>query len=60
MASQVGREEAAIFAVQESILRDAPLTSKIRGWIAEDRMTAQAALHQLLEEYGVALCPHSR
>ncbi len=49
--SQVGREEAAIFAVHESILRDAAFTHKIRNWIVDDRLTAQAALHQLLNEY---------
>ena len=49
---QVGREEAAIFAVQEAILRDAAFTNRVRGWIVNDRLTAQAALQQLLEEYG--------
>jgi phosphotransferase system enzyme I (PtsI) len=49
--SQVGREEAAIFGVHETILRDAAFTSKIRGWIVNDRLSAQAALHRLMEEY---------
>ena len=49
--SQVGHQEAAIFAVHESILRDAAFTEKIRHWIVEDRLTAQAALHRLLQEY---------
>jgi phosphotransferase system enzyme I (PtsI) len=49
--AQVGHEEAAIFAVHESILRDAAFTNKIRGWIVEDRLTAPAALHRLLNEY---------
>ncbi len=49
--TQVGHEEAAIFAVHQSILRDAAFTNKIRGWIVEDRMTAAASLHRLLGEY---------
>jgi phosphotransferase system enzyme I (PtsI) len=48
---QVGREEARIFAVHEAILRDVNFTNKVRSWIVEDRMTAQAALHRLLDEY---------
>lgn len=51
VANQVGREEAAIFAVHESILRDAAFTNKIRTWIADDRLTSEAALHRLLNEY---------
>jgi phosphoenolpyruvate-protein phosphotransferase (PTS system enzyme I) len=50
---QVGHEEAAIFGVHESILRDAAFTGKVRGWIVNDRLTAQAALARLLEEYTV-------
>lgn len=49
--SQVGHEEATIFVVHESILRDPAFTKKVRGWIVDDRMTAQAALHSLLNEY---------
>lgn len=48
---QVGRDEAAIFAVHEAILRDADFTHKVRGWIVDDRLTAAAALHQLLNHY---------
>ncbi len=48
---QVGREEAAIFAVHEAILRDADFTDKVRAWIVDDRLTAAAALHQLLNHY---------
>ncbi len=51
VGSQVGTKEAAIFGVHESILRDAAFTDKIRTWIAKDRLTAQAALHRLLNEY---------
>jgi phosphotransferase system enzyme I (PtsI) len=51
VASQVGQREASIFSVHESILRDAAFTNKIRGWIVDDRMTSQAALHRLLNEY---------
>jgi len=50
---QVGHEEAAIFGVHESILRDAAFTGKVRGWIVNDRLTAQAALARLMEEYTV-------
>jgi phosphotransferase system enzyme I (PtsI) len=48
---QVGHDEAAIFGVHESILRDAAFTSKVRGWIVHDRLTAQAGLARLLDEY---------
>ncbi len=51
VAAQVGRDEAAIFAAHESILRDAAFTNKIRTWIVDERMTSQAALHRLLNEY---------
>ena len=49
--SQVGSEEASIFAVHGAILRDTAFTNKIRNWIVEDRMTSAAALHRLLGEY---------
>lgn len=48
---QVGAEEAAVFAMQESILRDVALTDRVGTWIAEEGMSAPAALHRLLEEY---------
>jgi phosphotransferase system enzyme I (PtsI) len=51
VSSQVGREEAAIFGVHESILRDVVFTNKIRGWIVTERLTAPAALHRLLDQY---------
>ena len=38
--AQIGSHEASIFLVHESILRDAPLTNKIRAWIVDERMTA--------------------
>lgn len=47
---QVGHDEAAIFGVHESILRDTPFTSKVRNWIVNERLNAQAALAKLLEE----------
>ena len=49
--AQVGQEEAAIFRVHETILRDAAFTKKVRGWIVNDRLTAPASLHELLREY---------
>lgn len=48
---QVGHDEAAIFGVHETILRDAAFRNKVRKWIVKDRMTAQAALHRLFNEY---------
>ena len=48
---QVGPEAGAIFAVHEAILRDAAFTNRVRGWIVNDRLTAQASLQKLLEEY---------
>jgi phosphotransferase system enzyme I (PtsI) len=48
---QVSREAAAIFGVHEAILRDAAFTNRVRGWIVNDRFTAQAALQHLLAEY---------
>jgi phosphotransferase system enzyme I (PtsI) len=48
---QVGESEGAIFAVHESILRDGAFRNKIRSWIVEERLTAPAALHRLLNEY---------
>ena len=51
VASQVGKAEAAIFMVHESILRDSAFTNKIRTWIVDDRLSAQASLHRLLEQY---------
>lgn len=51
VASQVGDEEASIFAVHQAILRDAAFTNKIRNWIVDEKMNAAAALHRLLEEY---------
>lgn len=49
--NQFGHDEAAIFAVHESILRDSAFTKKVREWIVNDRLTSSAALHQLLNEY---------
>ncbi|MFP6619716.1 MAG: phosphoenolpyruvate--protein phosphotransferase [Pirellulaceae bacterium] len=48
---QVGHREAAIFSVQESILQDQAFGEKVRHGVREDRLTAQGALHQLMQEY---------
>ena len=48
---QVGSEEAAIFQTHRSILRDSAFTRKVRAWIVDDRIQAQAALQRLLDEY---------
>lgn len=53
VASQVGHDEAAIFSAHELILRDTNFTNKVRGWIVDERLTAQSALHRLLEQYTV-------
>jgi phosphotransferase system enzyme I (PtsI) len=53
VAAQVGENEAQIFSAHELILRDANFTNKVRGWIVDERLTAQAALHRLLEQYTV-------
>ncbi len=53
VAAQVGAPEAAIFAAHESILRDAAFTNKVRTWVVNDRLTAKAALHRLLDEYTI-------
>ena len=55
VATQVGPEEAAIFAVHRAILRDIAFTNKIRTWVCEDRISAAAALSRLLDEYTVIL-----
>lgn len=49
--TQVGHEQAAIFRVHESILKDPAFTAKVRGWIVDSRTTAQVALHRLLGQY---------
>jgi phosphotransferase system enzyme I (PtsI) len=49
--AQVGRDEAAIFETHLSILRDSAFTSKVRNWIIDDRLPAQAALQALMLEY---------
>jgi len=53
VAAQVGENEAQIFSAHELILRDTNFTNKVRGWIVDERLTAQAALHRLLEQYTV-------
>ena len=49
--AQVGHEEASIFTVHQSLLRDVAFTKKIRSWIVDERMGAAAALYRLLGEY---------
>ncbi len=51
VSRQVGPEEAAIFAMHESIVRDVAFTDRVEQWITEDRMPASSALGRLLEEY---------
>lgn len=51
VSTQVGESEAAVFRVQETILRDPALLNKVRGWIVKERQSAQSALHHVLNEY---------
>jgi phosphotransferase system enzyme I (PtsI) len=51
VGAQVGHDAAAIFGVHEAILADPSFGNKIRNWISRDRLSAQAALHRLLDEY---------
>lgn len=55
VATQVGQDAAAIFAVHESILQDPALVGKVRGWISDHKMSATAALAKLLEFYRALL-----
>jgi phosphotransferase system enzyme I (PtsI) len=48
---QVGKEQAAIFHAHEAILQDPAFTAKVRTWIVDSRLRAQAALKRLLAEY---------
>ncbi len=48
---QVGKEAAAIFSVHESILHDPALVGKVRGWIQDEQLTAQAALARLMDYF---------
>ncbi|QDU93533.1 phosphoenolpyruvate--protein phosphotransferase [Lignipirellula cremea] len=51
VAVQVGNDAASIFAMHETILRDSAFTKKIRSWIVNDRISSQAALKRLIDEY---------
>jgi phosphoenolpyruvate-protein phosphotransferase (PTS system enzyme I) len=55
VATQVGHDAAAIFAVHESILHDPALVGKVRSWITDQRMSAPAALAKLLSMYRALL-----
>ena len=48
---QVGRSEAAIFAVHQSILNDMAFVKKVNHSITADRLTAQGALHHVFQDY---------
>ena len=51
VTKQVGQQEGAIFGVHESILQDSAFRNKVRTAIIDERLSAQSALHQLLNEY---------
>ncbi len=51
VASQLGAEQTATFEAYQAILQDPAFDAKIRNWISERRVAAEAALHQMLEEY---------
>lgn len=48
---QVGKDAAAVFAVHESILQDTALVGKVRQWMMQDHLSAQAALARLITHY---------
>lgn len=48
---QVSNEAAAIFAVHESILHDPTLVGRVRGWIQDEQLSAQAALAKLMDYF---------
>ncbi len=51
VATQVGPEEAAIFAVHRTMLRDPGFSNRICKVITEQQITAQAALRDTLNHY---------
>lgn len=51
VATQVGPEEAAIFAVHRSILRDPGFSNHICKLITDEQLSAQAALRDTVEYY---------
>jgi phosphotransferase system enzyme I (PtsI) len=51
VAAQVGPEEAAIFAVHRSILRDPGFSNHICKLISDEQISAQAALRDTVEYY---------
>jgi len=51
IGNHAGRDAAAIFAAQGAVLRDLALTDKVRAWILDEQISAQAALQRLLELY---------
>lgn len=53
VATQVGPEEAAIFAVHRSLLRDPGFSNRIVKLISDEKISAQAALSSTLKHYEV-------
>ncbi|QGJ70950.1 Phosphoenolpyruvate--protein phosphotransferase [Planctomycetales bacterium 10988] len=51
VAKQVGEEEAAIFNAHVAILQDPSFKGKVRRGIVEDRLSAMASLHRVMNEY---------
>jgi phosphotransferase system enzyme I (PtsI) len=51
VASQVGDNEASIFAAHRGILEDPAFNEKIRQGIFQSQLTVASALHQTLNEY---------
>ena len=51
IGNHAGRDAAAIFAAQGAVLRDLALADKVRAWILDEQISAQAALQRLLELY---------
>jgi phosphoenolpyruvate-protein phosphotransferase len=53
--NQLGEDEAAILRAHRRLLRDPTLLDKVRAAIRDHRLGAEAALHQVLEEYASLL-----
>ncbi|HUY91838.1 MAG TPA: phosphoenolpyruvate--protein phosphotransferase [Pirellulales bacterium] len=51
VSSQVGSQQAEVFRAHQAIVRDPAFGTKIRNWIGEERQPAEAALHQVLNDY---------
>lgn len=51
VSSQIGKKEAAIFQVHQTILRDPAFVGKVRDFVCRQHRNIQAALQHVLNEY---------